>query len=78
MCAPQALERPARMAEGRDARREARELRLATVRPPGANNISGAETRDEKRRLKEKSEHGMHPVIPPRFLIARMVGDIMI
>ena len=66
------------MAEGRDTRREARKLRLAPVRPPRADDISGEETRNENRRLKEKSEHGVHPVIPPRFLIARMVGDIMI
>jgi hypothetical protein len=66
------------MAKGRDARREARELRLATLRPPSANNVSDAKTRHENRRLKEKSEHGMHPVIPPRFFIARMTGDIMI
>jgi len=65
------------MAEGRDARREAGKLRLAPVRPPRADNISGGETRHENRRLQEKSEHGMHPAIPPRFLIARMVGDIM-
>jgi hypothetical protein len=66
------------MAKGRDPRREARELRLAPVRSPRTDNISGEETRNENRRLKEKSEHGMHPVIPPRFFIARMVGDIMI
>jgi hypothetical protein len=66
------------MAEGRDTRREASELRLAPLRPPCADDITGSETRDENRRLKEKSEHGMHPVILPRFLIARMEGDIMI
>jgi hypothetical protein len=65
------------MAEGRDTRREARKLRLAPVRLPRADDISGEETRNENRRLK-KSEHGVHPVIPPRFLIARMMGDIMI
>jgi len=53
-------------------------MRLAPVRSPGTDNISGEETRNENRRLKEKSEHGMHPVIPPRLFIARMAGDIMI
>jgi hypothetical protein len=66
------------MAEGRDTRREAREVRLAPLRPPRADDITGSETRHENRRLKEKSEHGLHPVILPRFLIARMEGDIMI
>jgi hypothetical protein len=66
------------MPEGRDARRKRRELGLAPVRPPGASSISDDQTGNENRRLKEKSEHGMHPVIPPRFLIARTVGEIMI
>jgi hypothetical protein len=58
------------MSKHRDARLHGDELR-PTPRPPCAGGVSGKETRDKDRRLKEKSEHGMHPVIPPRFLIAR-------
>jgi hypothetical protein len=42
---------------------------------PRTGDISDKETRDENRRLKEKSEHGLHPVIPPRFFIARIGRD---
>jgi hypothetical protein len=66
------------MAKSRDAWSEGREPRLSPMRPPGANGISANKPRNENRRLKEKSEYRMHPVIPPRFSIARMVGDIMI
>jgi len=53
-------------------------LRLAPVRTPCASGISNKEAGDEDRRLKEKGEHGIHLVVPPRFLIARIWGDIMI
>jgi len=48
------------------------------MRAPRASDISNKKTRDEDRRLKEKGEHGIHLVVPPRFLIARIWGDIMI
>jgi hypothetical protein len=48
------------------------------VRSPRTGDISEKKTSDEDRRLKEKGEHGIHLVVPPRFLIARMWGDIMI
>lgn len=64
------LERPAWMPEHRHARRDTYELGPAPVRAPHASSISDDDTGHENRRLKEKSEHGLHPVIPPRLSIA--------
>jgi hypothetical protein len=64
------LERPAWMPEHRDARRDTYELGPAPVRAPHASGVSDDDTRHENRRLKEKREHGLHPVIPPRLSIA--------
>jgi hypothetical protein len=63
------------MPEHRDTRCK---LFPTPVPAPRASDISDGKARDEDRRLKEKSEHRMHPVIPPRFLIAPDKGDIMI
>jgi len=66
------------MPKHRGTRRQGHVLRLAPVRTPCASGISNKEAGDEDRRLKEKGEHGIHLVVPPRFLIARIWGDIMI
>ena len=66
------------MPEHRSTRRQVYVMRLAPVRSPRTRGISNQKTRDEDRRLKEKCEHGIHLVIPPRFLIARIWGDIVI
>jgi hypothetical protein len=58
------------MPEHRNARRDGCKLCLAPMRAPHANGISDDGTCHENRRLKEKSEHGLHPVIPPRLTIA--------
>jgi hypothetical protein len=76
-CAAKALKGPARMPEG-GTRRQGYIVRLAPVRSPCTSDVPSKKTRDEDRRLKEKGEHGIHPVVPPRFLIARIWGDIMI
>ena len=59
---------PAGMSKHRNAGRKPDELR-PTPRPPGASDVSDKEARDKNRRLKQNSEHGIHPVIPPRVLI---------
>jgi hypothetical protein len=66
------------MSKHRGAGRQAHISRLTPVRSPRTNGISRQKTRDEDRRLKEKGEHGIHLVVPLRFLIARIWGDIMI
>src|SRR5579862_6254678 len=58
------------MPEHRDTRRDGYKLAPAPMRAPQANIISDDGTHRENRRLKEKSEHGLHPVIPPRLSIA--------
>jgi hypothetical protein len=55
------------MPKHRDARRDGKHRPT----PPRASSVAGQEAREKKRRWKEKSKHGIHPVIPPRFLIAR-------
>jgi len=66
------------MSEHRDTRRQGDVLRLTAVPAPRASGISNKEAGDEDRRLKEKCEHGIHLVVPPRFSVARIWGDIMI
>jgi hypothetical protein len=65
------------MPKHRDTRFKGGELRPMPP-PPCASEISNKEARDENRRLKEKSEHGIHPNILPSVSIARIWGDIMI
>jgi hypothetical protein len=48
------------------------ELRPAPVRTPRTGGISDDETCHENRRLKKKSEHGLHPVIPRAYLSPRI------
>jgi hypothetical protein len=50
------------MSEHRDAWRK---VLRAPLQPPGTSGVSDGNTRSENRRLKEKNEHGLHPVIPP-------------
>ena len=40
-------------------------LRMAPVRPPRKRGISNTETGDEDRRLDEKSQHRIRPVVAP-------------
>jgi hypothetical protein len=65
------------MPEGRYPRREPGELR-PTSPPPCASDVSDKEARDENRRLKEKIDHGLHPIIPPRLLHRPEWGKMMI
>jgi hypothetical protein len=62
------------MSKHRGARRERRISRLAAMRSPRTNGISKKETPDEDRRLKEKSEHGIHPIVPPVLLCHPDIG----
>jgi hypothetical protein len=61
-----ALEGPAGMPEHRSTRRQVQVSRLAPARAPCASGISDNKPRDKDRRLKEKGEHGIHLVVPPR------------
>jgi hypothetical protein len=63
----EALKGPARMPEG-GTRRQGYIMRPVPVRSPRTGGISNKKTRDEDRRLKEKGEHGIHPVVPPALL----------
>jgi hypothetical protein len=69
-----ALKSPAGMSKHRGAGSEGCILRLAAMRSPRANGISKKETPDEDRRLKEKSEHGIHPIVPPVLLRRPDIG----
>src|SRR6202012_5282419 len=66
-CRDERSKSAARMSKHRNARRDGK--RRPT--PPCASSVANQETDENKRRLKDKSEHRLHPVIPPRFMIAR-------